>query len=111
MPPRLQAKVWVSAYIRQCEAQGVSALIAAKGDETAGAILVRVNLLNGTSRVFGTAYGIDGQRRWDPVTAEDPTTDELADAYVSRARARDPDLWVVEIDNKSGDPLLDASLI
>lgn len=108
MSPRLQSKIWISAYIRQCTVKTVPAAVVAKGDETAGAILLRVNRLDGTSRVFGVVYGPDGERRWETVTAEDPCADETADAYIDRSRQRDPDLWVVEIENRSGDPMIDG---
>ena len=90
--PRLRTDVWVAGYIRKLSVLGVNALVYAKGDETAGTVLIRVNKLDGTSRVFGAIYNMDGEREWQAATSPDPCADEEADAFVARARDRDPDL-------------------
>jgi hypothetical protein len=100
--PRLKTSIWVSALIRRAEIAGASAFVAHKGEADAGAAIVRVSLLDGTSRVWSSSYGRDGGRRWVHATGEALVSDADADAYVARARARDSDLWVVEIEDKQG---------
>ena len=73
-----------------------------KGDPESGAVLVKVSMLNGTARVWSAAYGRDGQRRWMSVTGVEAVSDVDAEAYVERARGRDGDLWVVEIEDRQG---------
>ncbi|MFW6027837.1 MAG: DUF1491 family protein, partial [bacterium] len=64
MEPRLKAEIWVKAFIRRCGAAGVPALVVRRGDETAGAVLVRVNRLDGMSTVYVQARRGDGAAIW-----------------------------------------------
>ena len=100
--PRLKTSIWVSALIRRAELSGASAFVARKGEPDSGAVIVKFALLDGTARVWSSSYGRDGQRRWVHATGAALVSDADAEAYVARARARDSDLWVVEIEDKHG---------
>jgi hypothetical protein len=100
--PRLKTSIWVSALIRRAELSGASAFVAAKGEADAGAVIVKISLLDGTARVWSSSYGNEGQRRWVHATGKALVSDADAEAYVARARSRDSDLWVIEIEDKQG---------
>lgn len=100
--PRLKTSIWVSALIRRAEVNGASAFVARKGEPDAGAVIVKIALLDGTARVWSSSYGRDGNRRWVRATGADLVSDADAEAYVARARGRDTDLWVVEIEDRKG---------
>lgn len=100
--PRLKTSIWVAALIRRAELSGASAFVARKGEPDAGAVIVKVARLDGTARVWSSSYGREGQRRWVHATGAALVSDADAEAYVARARARDSDLWVVEIEDKHG---------
>jgi len=98
----LNTDFWVGALIRRAEAGGAHAAVVRKGDARAGAVLVKVvNRREGWARLYGQARrGSDGEEVWmEPAGAEDEPT---LDAYADRAWSRDPDLWVVEIDDARG---------
>jgi hypothetical protein len=97
----LSTDIWVGALIRRAEQGGAFAVVAKKGDNRAGAVLVKaVNRRDGEVRLFSEATRGDGERVWmQPLPERDE--DEL-DAYVERARRIDPDLWVVEIEDNAG---------
>jgi hypothetical protein len=97
----LPTDVWVGALIRRAELGGAFAVVARKGDARAGAVLVKaVNRGDGTARLYSEAVRGDGERFWMQPLA---TTDERElDGYVERARKYDPDLWVVEIEDREG---------
>ncbi|HEX8232025.1 MAG TPA: DUF1491 family protein [Caulobacteraceae bacterium] len=97
----LSTDVWVSALIRRAEMGGAFAAVAKKGDARAGAVLVKaVNRGDGTCRLFAEAVRTDGERVWmQPVAS---TSEADLDAYSERARRIDPDLWVVEIEDRQG---------
>jgi len=99
---RLKAGLWVRGLIRGCAGRGVTAVVARRGDEDAGAVLVKVNRFAGGCLVYAQAYGTDGARTWLPALGEAPVPDAEAEAYIGRAGARDPDLWVVEIEDPTG---------
>ena len=98
--PRLKAEFWVKAHIRICEAQGAQAFVVRRGDETAGIVLLKVNRLDGRVVLLEPATGLDGERTWTQLTKEQ--TEAEADAVIARAVKRDPDLWVLEIEDREG---------
>ena len=97
----LATDVWVGALIRRAEIGGAFAVVARKGDPRAGAVLVKaVNRGDGTVRLYAEAYRGDGERVWmQPVAShEEPELDR----YIERAARVDPDVWVVEIEDREG---------
>lgn len=100
--PRLKTYIWVAALIRRAEANGAAAFVAKKGEKDSGAVLVKVSLLDGRARVWSSSYGADGARRWIKASGDDLVADADAEALVAKARARDGDLWIVEIEDKQG---------
>ncbi|MFN3229971.1 MAG: DUF1491 family protein [Asticcacaulis sp.] len=97
----LATDLWVAALIRRAELGGAFAMVLAKGDARAGTVLVKaLNRAAGTCRIYTEAFGAEGDRLWmRPVRSEDEAEIE---AWIARQRSRDPDLWVVEIDDRAG---------
>ncbi len=97
----LSTDIWVSALIRRAELSGAFGMIERKGDARAGAVLVKVlNRPERTARLYAEATRLDGERVWmQPVNSQDEP--EL-DRYIERAVKVDPDIWVVEIDDRRG---------
>lgn len=108
MEPRVKTRIWVAAYLRTRAAQGAFGAVVRKGDETSGTVLVRINMLDGRSRIFSASYSLDGARIWSPALAADPASDADVDAYIARSVARDADLWVVEVEDPTGDAKLEG---
>lgn len=102
---RLKADLWVSAYLNRLRLADIPAYLTRKGDPTAGTVLVKVALLNGTARAYERGYDLStGMRLWR-LMAEGP--EQEVDALLARAGARDPDLWVIELEDKAGRTLLE----
>jgi hypothetical protein len=105
MAPRLATGVWVSAYLTRLRLAEIPAYVTAKGDAEAGAVAVKVALLDGTARAYERRSDLmTGARAWI-LLAEGPEVE--VDALLSRTRARDPDLWVIELEDRQGRTLLD----
>jgi hypothetical protein len=102
MEPKLKTRIWVQALIRRAEINGASAFVARKGEADAGAVVVKVSLLNGMATVWASSYGRDGERRWIRGAGDAPVPDADAEAYIQRAVARDSDLWVLEVEDREG---------
>ncbi len=97
----LSTDFWVGALIRRAELGGAYATVVRKGDLRAGAVLVKtVNRREGASLLYAEAFRGDGERVWMNPTASHEEPD--LDRYIERAVRVDPDLWVVEIDDKEG---------
>lgn len=105
--PRLTADFWLGAYRARLNALNIPAFITARGDPTAGAILIKLNLLDGRAIVYARAYGPDGERGWTRLTGESPAPERDADAAITSQRAFDPDLWVIEVEDREGRVELD----
>lgn len=92
MTPRLTTEMRVSALRRRVSAAGGSAMILAKGDAMAGALLIWAEEPGGVPMLL--EHGFDGgaarvgPERGDSLAMTD---------YWRRRRATDPDLWVVEL--------------
>lgn len=98
---RLNADIWVKALLRRCEVMGGNGVVVRHGDDS-GAILVKLNLLNGTSTVFSPARNGEGELIWLRATGTAPVPEADAEAYIERQRRVDPDIWVVEIEDRHG---------
>ena len=102
---RLASGLWVDAYRARLMAEGIPAFVVARGDATAGAILVKLSTLDGRARAFQRVMAMDGTRPWDVLAEGD---EREVDAAIARARGFDPDLWVIEVEDRGGRHLLDA---
>lgn len=97
----LSTDIWVAALIRRAELGGAFALVARKGDARAGSVLVKVlNRLAGTTRLYSEATRGDGERVWMMPSLSNEESE--LDRYIERALRIDPDLWVVEIEDREG---------
>jgi hypothetical protein len=99
---RVASDIWVGAHIRQCIARGIVATVVKKGDDWGGAIIVVLNLLGDGFRVLTQSRDADGNMAWLPAKGGAMMTDREADDYVARQTARDPDLWVIEVEDREG---------
>ena len=102
---RLTADVWVSAYLTRLRLSDIPAFVVTKGDATAGAVLVKLNTLDGNAVAYQRSFDLmSGERTW-VILAEGPESD--VDNALARQRSFDPDLWVIEVEDRNGRHLLD----
>ncbi|MCB1522123.1 MAG: DUF1491 family protein [Hyphomicrobiaceae bacterium] len=103
---RLRSDIWVKAYIRSCATAGAHAVVVRHGDDQAGSIYIKIAHLNGNADVYGPApAGLDAvsiERRWVQVRAAAQTTEAQADALLRREAEFDPDVWIVEVEDRDG---------
>lgn len=105
MTPRLTAGFWVAAYLTRLRLADIGAYVVRRGDETAGAVLIKQSPLDGTATLHQRQFDLMADaRRWVQV-AQGPEAE--IDAQIARERARDPDLWVIEVEDRQGRSLLD----
>jgi hypothetical protein len=96
--PRLASSVQVSAFLRLAQQQGDFATVLQKGDPTSGAILL-VGVIRGANpMIYEHFQGFDGPAKWEKLfPGKDPSEAEISE-YLKKRSARDPDLWVIELD-------------
>lgn len=105
MVPRLTADFWVRAYLARLEQVGIPAFVTAKGDATAGAVLVKVASLDGKAQAYQRSFDLMADTRVWVVLAEGEEAN--VDAAIGRQRRFDPDLWVIEVEDRQRRSLLD----
>jgi hypothetical protein len=93
----LQSGVLASALIRRVNDAGGFAVVRAKGDAESGQILLLLAARDGATRVLERGIGPSGASELMDTTPADSDPESL-EAYWRRRRARDPDLWVLELD-------------
>ena len=99
---RIPTDLWVRAHVRRCSVDGIPAVIARRGERTGGMVLLKINQLDLGVRVLTQMRDLDGKLGWLGAFDGGLVSESEADAYIARAAARDPDLWVVEIEHRDG---------
>jgi hypothetical protein len=108
---RLRSDFWVSAYLRQCQVNGIVAVLGRRGADEAGAIFIRVDHLNGMQDLYGPAPqslgSDDGVRRFQHLLHGDPLA--VSDR-IDKEKRFDSDLWLVEVEDRLGRHGLDLAI-
>ena len=103
--PRLTTEIWIAAYLTRTRLADIPAFVVQKGDNSVGAVLVKLNTLDGQATCFHRSFDLmSGERKW-VVLSEGVEAD--VDASIAKQQSFDPDLWVIEIEDKAGRHLLD----
>ena len=103
---RLTASFRVSAMRRFVDQQGGFAVILKRGDEMSGDIMLILLERGENAELFSRQLGADGEYRWGPVLIKNQENQYIKE-YIARAIARDPDLWVIELDIASKAPFVE----
>lgn len=98
--PRIPTHIWLEAKIRELSAAGKGVYVVHKGDVTGGMVLVKISGLNGTCRLLTRQRDIDDNLIWINALKTDSPDEKAADDYIRRAISIDPDLWVIECEDR-----------
>jgi hypothetical protein len=111
---RLKSSIWVSAYLRRCQSEGAFAAVRRRGAEEAGAVFVKLAKLDGTAVLFSPApqSTFDESRPNDrafvaSLGKDKPVPDADVEAALRREMKFDPDVWIVEVEDRAGRSFLD----
>ena len=105
MAARLTAEFWVAAYLARLRLADIPAFLVKRGDAGAGAVLVKVSTLDGLARAYGRGFDpASGEAGWQLLA---DGAEAAVDQALARQRGYDPDLWVIEVEDRAGRSLLD----
>jgi len=104
--PRLKAGIFVRALMRRADVAGASAFIVRKGAEEAGAVVLTVSRLDGTCLVLNQARDGKGQLVWARPLG-DWGEEAKARTWLDKQVKFDPDIWIVEIEDRKGRAFVD----
>src|SRR5258708_3034355 len=111
---RLKSSIWVAAYLRRCQTEGIFGAVRRRGAEEAGAVFVKVGLLNGNAMLYvpapQTVY--DDSRPIERIftpTSKEPVPESSVEERLAKEIRFDPDVWIVETEDKAGRHFLDLA--
>src|SRR5262245_29238247 len=110
---RLKSGIWVAAYLRRCQIEGADAVLRRRGAEDAGAIFIKVSRLDGNADLYGPApqsafdEARPSDRAFSPALGAEPKAEADVEAYLGKQIRFDPDLWIVEVEDRAGRHFLD----
>ncbi len=110
MVPRLKAGIFVRAIIRRAQVAGASAYVMRHGVEESGAVFLKIARPDGTSMVLSQARRGEGDLVWMKPLG-DTTDEDKARAYFEKQVKFDPDLWIVEIEDREGRAFVDEPIV
>jgi hypothetical protein len=111
---RLKSNIWVAAYLRRCQTEGVFGAVRRRGAEEAGAVFVKVSLLDGNAMLYApapqTVYddGRPTDRFFVPV-APQPLPEHMIEERLTKEIRFDPDAWIVETEDRAGRHFLELA--
>ena len=97
---RLPVHLWIDAQLRPLNDKGVFYYIHQKGDQNTGVILLKLNGLSGQCQLLIQQRDFDDELGWIHALAQEVVEESDADAYIQRTISRDPDIWVIEIEDR-----------
>lgn len=105
--PRLAAEIWVAAHLRQVEISGGAGFVTRRGADGAGAVLLKTVRLDRRppepcARALARATLGDGRLGWRWLVGPDWSEEREVDAALERQAGYDPDLWILEIEDRDG---------
>jgi hypothetical protein len=108
--PRLKAGIFVRALIRRVQAAGADAFVVRMGSEEAGAVIIRVSKLDGTCLLLNQARAGDGALVWSQPLGGWCEEARVA-PWLEKQIKFDPDLWIVEIEDREGRAFVDEKIV
>jgi hypothetical protein len=99
--PRLKSGLYVKALIRRAEVEGAAAFVVRRGSEEAGALFLKIARLDGTCMVLNQARRGEGELVWTKPLG-DCVDEAKAQQFFEKQMKFDPDLWIVEIEDRQG---------
>ncbi|MGJ3258154.1 MAG: DUF1491 family protein [Rhodospirillales bacterium] len=109
--PRVKAAIWISAQVRMCGLLTLPVVVRRRGDADAGSILIRLDRMDGHSVLLSQSRDSQGKPAWLQTSGEAPMPDGDVENYIERRIKTDPDIWIIEIEDKDGRYEPDAPVI
>ncbi len=111
MEARLKTRLMVQAAVRLGNMQAIPVVVARRGDDDSGAILLKLDRRPHGFQVLAQARSPKGELAWLKATGEDLVDEATADAYIARQVDRDPDIWIVEIEDPQARPVFGGTIL
>ena len=108
--PRIKTAIQIKAIIRRAEVAGAQAFLVRRGQEDAGALYLKVSRLDGTFVVLNQARRGDGELVWTKPLG-DSVDESGASKYLEKQLRFDPDIWILEIEDREGRAFVNEPIV
>ena len=101
---RLTTEFWISAYLKRLRLEAIPAFITKRGDSISGAVIVKINTLDGSAQSFYKTYNFElDEWCWEILISG---SDLEVENSLKKQKTIDQDLWVIEVEDREGRHLL-----
>ncbi|MBL6932093.1 MAG: DUF1491 family protein [Rhodospirillales bacterium] len=108
---KIKAGLWVHAQTRICDLNCIPMMVRHMGDPDSGAILLKLYRGPEGCSILTQVRDMDGNPGWMYGGGAELITESDGEAYIKRQLDRDPDLWVIEIEDPQGRYELDGAIV
>src|ERR1700712_4921421 len=111
---RFKNRILVAGHLRRCQTEGVFGAVRRRGAEEAGAVFVKLALLDGNAMLYApapqTAYDDSRpiERVFSPSSSQ-PVPEQAVEERLAKEIRFDPDVWIVEIEDRMGRHFLELA--
>jgi hypothetical protein len=96
----LPTGLWVEAHLRQLTLQAIPYYIIQRGNHATGTVMLKLYAPGQGCRLLQQQRDLDGVMGWMNAFKEEIVEEAKVDDYIKRSVSRDPDVWVIEIEDK-----------
>lgn len=105
---KLKSKIWIDAFQKHAELAGAYVTIIRSGYADAGSIVVCIDDGQST-QTFQQSHDMNGAMVWRRGRVFNDSAD--LNAYIASQTKIDPDIWIVEVFDKSGRTFLQEPIV
>ena len=103
----ISSEILISSKIRESEKKGIFVSIIRKGETKSGALIVEIELSKDKSSLYGRRYNLSGNYEWYFLTKNEISTRDEVIQRINDEIKRDPDCWVISVQNSKGINIFD----
>lgn len=108
--PRIRTALWVQAQLRVCDRDNIPFIVRRKGDVDAGALVLLVNRGATGMLVLSQTRDNEGRLAWlRPLGAQ--ADEAKVEEFVAKSIKRDPDIWIIDIEDYRNEYRPDGAIL
>lgn len=106
----LPVHIWIEAGLKNLTEKGLFYYILQKGEKNSGVVMLKISDRQGGCKLLIQQRDLEGDLKWMAAMETEMLEERKADDYIRRSAARDPDLWVIEIEDPAMDNPFETAL-
>lgn len=99
---RVKSGMLVAAALRYASQEFIDCVLVRRGDADAGAIFIHINSGLDQHKILSRILDFEGIYNWQAITGADWVDAETAKARLDKEIGRDPDAFVLAVDDPEG---------